>query len=899
LGLAKKTALKKYSFYILFLGLIFSLLYSCSRKKETWSSRSYHQTTAKYNGYFYAKESIKEGLAILDADHEENWKKILPVFVIGSDKESKSIYPQMDRAIEKASLVIDRHSMVIKKKEENKWIKFNYFVVAQAYFYKHDFDEARKIFDFIIKQYKEEPIKKDALLWLARTRMEMEEMGQALSMLKLLQDESDLSPELMSDFRAVYADYYIRQEQYNKAIPYIEDAITVTKKRIRKARLTFILAQLYEEDGKSTMAIETYKAVVKLHPDYEMVFYASINQALAFSYRDSNSEAIKKLLFKMLKDHKNVEYYDQIYYALGDIELEEGNKEQAIDYFILSTEVSLSNVEQKGLSFMVLGNLYMESKAYKAAKIFYDSTVIFLPKEHENYDRIETLDEGLTDLIINLDVLVLQDSLLWLAGLSQKEREDIILELIIAEEAAAEEARIAAETGELNNNYKSSVDKSVPLSSQGKSSGKKGDWYFYNPNTMSSGYAEFKQKWGDRKLQDNWRRAVASSNTGFTSNDFEDFDSSSEEGGEIVSSDGTANSIKTMDQYMADIPLTEKQHAEAEKKVENALYNAGVVYNEKLDDIDNAIEMFDELVTRFPESEYLITAYYQLYRLYVKKEVEGNYFGAGYRDNSEYYKDIILTDYPYSEYAKIIRNPNYLKDAELTIKKKEEDYVATYRNFKNHRYNMVLDECNKVIKEDTENPFLAKYYFMKAMVVGSLSDKANFERELQLLADNFPQTEEGDRAVEILNQLNKKGLNVPGKEDKVEAKKPTEAPKTNFSNNKSVEHFFAIIYPNSKGNVNKVKVAISNFDKKYYSNDKLKVTNSFINKENQIVIVRRFKNAERAMSYYNNFINDDVQLKKVNDENFVTFLISSKNFTTLFKSGDIEGYDLFFQDNYL
>ena len=892
--------MKKYFVYIFLSGLIFSVLYSCSRKKETWSSRSYHQTTAKYNGYFYAKESIEEGLAILDADHKENWKEILPVFVIGSDKESKSIYPQMDRAIEKASLVIDRHSMVIKKKEENKWIKFNYFVVAQAYFYKHDFDEARKIFDFIIKQYKAEPIKKDALLWLARTRMEMEEMGQALSMLKLLQDESDLSPELLSDFRAVYADYYIRQEQYNKAIPYMEDAITVTKKRIRKARLTFILAQLYEEDGKSSMAIETYKAVVKLHPDYEMVFYASINQALAFSYRDSNSEAIKKLLFKMLKDHKNVEYYDQIYYALGDIELEEGNKEQAIDYFILSTEVSLSNVEQKGISFMVLGNLYMESKAYKAAKMFYDSTVIFLPKEHEDYDRIETLDEGLTDLIINLDVLELQDSLLWLAGLSQKEREDIILELILAEEAAAEEARIAAESSERDNDYKRSVDKSVPLSSQGKSSGKKGDWYFYNPNTMSSGYAEFKQKWGDRKLQDNWRRAVASSNTGFTSNDFDDLGSgSSEDEGGIVSSEGSTNTIKTMDQYMADIPLTEKQHAEAEKKVENALYNAGVIYNEKLDDIDNAIEMFDELVTRFPESEFLITAYYQLYRLYVKKEVAGNYFGAGYRDNSEYYKDIILTNYPYSEYAKIIRNPNYLKDAELTLKKKEEDYVATYRNFKNHRYNMVLDECNKVIKEDTENPFLAKYYFMKAMVVGSLSDKKNFERELQLLADNFPQTEEGNRAVEILNQLNKKELNVPEQGNKAGTKKPTEAPKTVFSNNKKVEHFFAIIYPNSNGNVNKVKVAISNFNKKYYSNDKLKVTNSFINKENQIVIVRRFKNGERAMSYYNNFINDDVQLKKVNDENFVSFLISSKNFTTLFKSGDIEGYDLFFQDNYL
>jgi hypothetical protein len=308
--------------------------------------------------------------------------------------------------------------------------------------------------------------------------------------------------------------------------------------------------------------------------------------------------------------------------------------------------------------------------------------------------------------------------------------------------------------------------------------------------------------------------------------------------------------------------------------------------------------MFDELTSRFPESEYLITAYYQLYRLYVKKEVEGNYFGGGYRDNSEYYRTIILTDFPYSEYAKIIRNPNYLKEAELTIKKKEEDYMATYRNYKSHRYNIVLDDCNKVIKEDQENPFLPKYYFMKAMVVGSLSDQANFERELQLLADNFPTTEEGEKAVEILNQLNKKGLNVPNSEETKEDGESDE-PKTAFDTNKNAEHFFAIVYPNSEGNVNRVKVAISNFNKKFYSNDKLKVTNSFVNKDNQIIIVRRFKDVERAMSYFNNFINDDEQLKQINYENFVTFLISSKNFTKLFKSGDIEGYDLFFQENYL
>lgn len=885
--------LRRIFIYILSFTLFVGLLLSCSRKKETWTSRSYHQTTAKYNGYFYAKNSIAEGITMLETNHQDNWKEILPVFIIGNDKESKKIYPQMDRAIEKSSAVIDRHSMVIKKKEENKWIKYNYFVIGEAYFYKHNFDEARKIFDFIIKQYKDEPIKNDAILWLARTRMEMGDMGKALSLLKLLGDESDLKPDLLSDFNAAFADYYIRQEQYNKAVISLQESIRVTKKKDRKARLTFILAQLNEIEGESATAISNYKKVVKLHPEYEMVFYASINQALAFRFRDGESESIKKLLNKMLKDHKNVNYYDQIYYALGEIELTEGNKDVAIEHFITSAAVSINNVEQKGISFMTLGNLYLEDKVYKKAKIYYDSTVIFLPKEHADYERIEDLDEGLSELIINLDALQLQDSLIWLAGLSEKEREDIIIALIAAEEEAEEQRLLALNSELQDSNLGNPVNKSVPLSSQGNSSGGKGDWYFYNPGTMSSGYSEFRQKWGDRQLKDNWRRAVSSSNMAISTIDIDNSNSSDQ-----ILNAGNQKRIKTMEEYLADIPFTEKQHAEAEKMVEDALYNAGVIYNEKLDDIDNAIEMFDELTSRFPESEYMITAYYQLYRLYVKKEVEGNYFGGGYRDNSEYYRNIILTDFPYSEYAKIIRNPNYLKEAELTIKKKEEDYMATYRNFKSHRYNIVLDDCNKVIKEDQENPFLPKYYFMKAMVVGSLSDQANFERELQLLADNFPTTEEGEKAVEILNQLNKKGLNVPNSEETKEDGE-SDKPKTDFDSNKNAEHFFAIVYPNSEGNVNRVKVAISNFNKKFYSIDKLKVTNSFVNKDNQIIIVRRFQDVERAMSYFNNFINDDEQLKKINDENFVTFLISSKNFTKLFKSGDIDGYDLFFQENYL
>lgn len=869
---------------------ILALSYSCSRSKDSFTSRLYHQTTSKYNGYFYAEESIKEGISSLENRYLENWKEILPVYVYGDEKESKSIYPQMDRAIFKTSTVIDRHTMTIKKKEKNKWIKYNYLVMGKAYFYKKQFEEATKVFDYIIKQYKDEDISNDATLWMVRTKMEEDDMGKASSLLKKLSEESALSKELLSDFKSVYADFEIRNERYDKAIEKLEEAIIVTKKKKRRARLTYILAQLYEIEGRGTEAIAAYQRVVKMHPNYEMVFYASINQAMAYNTRDGNSVAIKKLLKKMLKDRKNVDYFDQIYYALATIELEDNNKDLAIEYLILSTVNSISNNEQKGISFLALGDIHMEEREYKIAKNYYDSTLLFLPKEYANYEDIEDLDEGLANLIVNLDVITLQDSLIHLATLTQKEREKIILGMIAAEEEA-EDQRIADLIAGVDDKKKN-LTASVPLSNSSGSSGGggKGSWYFYNPSSMSFGYSEFTRKWGSRDNSDNWRRSI-SSGIGVAANDLDDNDSN------MPSEAFQRKKIRSLSDYLQDIPMTDATMATSEGLLEEALYNAGVIYKEELEDIDNAIEMFDELTQRFPKSQYLATSYYQLYRLYVKKESDGNYFGAGYRDNSEYYKAIILQDFPLSEYAKIIRNPNYLKEAEIAKQRREEDYMATYRNFKSHRYNTVIEECNRVIEDELDNPFLAKYYFMKAFIVGKRSDKKNFERALQIIADKFPESEEGKEAVEIIAQLNKDGLKDPLKEEKAEKKKAPS--KSDYIVNDNVEHFFALIYPNGKGNVNNVKVSISNFNKKFYSTDKLKVTNSFINKENQIVIVRRFSNAEKALSYYNNFIGDEDKLKDVNEEGFTIFLISSKNFTKLFKSGDIEGYDSFFQETYL
>ena len=110
------------------------LLVSCSTKKNTMTRRLYHNLTAHYNAYWNGKQSIKEGEAELYRTVKDNYTFILPVFNYGAKEQAVSINPQMDRAIEKGSKVVQKHSMFFNNREYVQWIDDSYLMIGQAYF---------------------------------------------------------------------------------------------------------------------------------------------------------------------------------------------------------------------------------------------------------------------------------------------------------------------------------------------------------------------------------------------------------------------------------------------------------------------------------------------------------------------------------------------------------------------------------------------------------------------------------------------------------------------------------------------------------------------------------------------------------------------------------------------
>ena len=890
---------------VLLIALAIVLIISgCSRKKTGFTSRLYHDTTSHYNGYFNALELMKQTEENLWLGRDDNYLEVLPVYVLPDEETQKSLYPSMDKIIDKCSTVIDRHSMEIKKKEYNKWIDDNFLLIGIANYYKGQYATAQEMFTYVAKKYKGQSSRFDAALWLARTYIEQKRYNKATTVLSVIEKDNgkDRPKDFQAQLETVYTDMFMRQDRYRDALPHLEDAANLTRDKRMKARLTFILAQVYKEMNRSKEAIDTYAAVIKLKPEYEMEFYAKISQALAYDRR-LDPEKIKNMLLAMAKDEKNLEYYDQIYYALAEIELEQQHVEEGITLLKRSAKESTNNPRQKGISYLRLAQIYFTDREYVLSKNYYDSTATYLPEDFPNYETIVATGASLEGLVNDLNIINFNDSLLALANLDEKDRDKKLLRMI-ADLESQEEQKKQADLEALQR-----IQNQVGVSAAKRSTGGGKEWYFYNPATLGSGLQEFRRNWGNRKLEDNWRRSIKTEYANASGNPGADSDS-------LLANMGQEKSkVKSLDEYLAELPQTDSAVASLTNGIIAALYDMGAIYKEQLKDNDNAIESFVRITNDYDTSAIAVQAYYQLYRIYFEKEQSGDFVGTGYKDNSEYYKSIILSDYPDSEFAKLINDPGYITARSAKYEAEKVAYEETYKQYNRRQYSDVLIACNTVIQDQPNNNFLAKYYLVKALTVGARRQADAYESILREIVTKFNGTPEGEKAAELLGELNKAKAAIARNEAKnnspdddstatdTDPDTPAATPDLNtsmYNFDENSEHFFALVFPKTDGDAQTLKAAVSNFDTQSFSTSNLRITNSFIDKDHQIIIVRSFDNKTAAMDYYKAFlVNKDI-LKDINGKpSYQKFVISTKNFTVLFRNKNTAVYQTFFSEKYL
>ena len=869
---------------------------ACSTKKNKWNRRAYHNLTAHYNGYYNGQVSLNEGIIEIKEAHKDDYTQVLDVFQLATSEDVKASAPKLDRAIMKASMVIHRHSMYFGKKENVKWVYYSYMMIGQSRFYKHEYGIAKQVFQYVSTKYPKEDVKYDARMWIAMVQGIEGDYDAAISNLDGIKNrvaQGMTSKEVYRMIPMAYADIYIKSKNYEAAIPYLKLAIDRNKKKKTRARLLFILGQVQQERDKLKGASKFYARVLKNNPSYQMDFNARIK--MAECYTGGDSKEVYKQLNKMLKDVKNEEYKDQIYYALAQVALQEKHVGDAMNYLRKSVETSVSNDKQKAFSSLQLAGLYFDKKQYPLAQAYYDSTMMFLPKDYPKYDELNNRKIILTDLVTNLLIVQTEDSLQKMASMTVSKRNQMIDNII--KEYAYQEKKAKEEERERQENLQFlETNRQGPRSVTGTGSNK---WYFYNTASLSAGRTEFLKKWGNRKLEDNWRRvnkqqtSMGSEELG--SNDEEDVDRDGD--GTKSSKDSTKKDItdkRTREYYLQNVPLTPSLIASSNARIEKALFEMGVIYKEKLRNIDEATTSFETLIDRYPKGHYTPQAYYHLYQLYNNQ---------GISSEANRYKKLLIKEYPDSDYAKILKDPKYFEKLAKEANKAKDFYKKTYQFYLSGNYEQVKKN-NEIAKTNygSKSDLLAKFEMLNALSVGKTSkDTTVFIVALTVVVNKYPDSEVRTVAEEIIKRLNagpNQSNNSANKGTENTGTETQAASNTIYVYSASEKHMFMILADQRNVKIRELTKRISDHNRKYFALNNLKVTSLPINENMLLITVSDFTDKDASLEYFKTIRRNTVlygMIKRIGGNYFV---ITDGNYKRLYKSKDLVGYRSFFEKYY-
>jgi hypothetical protein len=537
-----------------------------------------------------------------------------------------------------------------------------------------------------------------------------------------------------------------------------------------------------------------------------------------------------------------------------------------------------------------LADLHFETPNYPLAQAYYDTAMQVLPEDFPNYEELQEKTEVLTGLITNLTVVQVQDSLQHLAQMPEKERNAILDELIkkIAEEE--EQERLA----EIERQRTLSVLEQNSRM-ENRNMQQSGGWYFSNPTAVSFGFTEFQKKWGRRKLEDLWRlsnkRVVA---------DFGD-----EVVDELADSDSlVADSLavayetdpKKREFYLQDLPITEEQLAESDSLIEEALYTMGFIYLDGLKDNDKSIETFEVLLKRFPATKHGLQVYYQLYK---------NYEFVPDKAKSEYYRDLIVQEYPDSDYAKLIVDPNYNLVLEAQRNAAKNFYLNTYNAYMSDQFYMVINNYNEALIKYPESNLISKFEFLKALALGKVQNLDSLAVAMQFLIDTYPGSEVEPLARDILSRLSpdEKGNLVLNEQPVVQTGEEIKVIEDVIDSPYIVDpdgvHFFLLLVDGTKTNINALKIRLSDFNSKYFRTAQLKINSIIFQAEMQMITVGNFENAEKVMTYFESIQQNPYIIGQIEDSDYEMMVITVDNYPVFYREKDVDAYKAFFESNYL
>ncbi|MDR3188456.1 MAG: hypothetical protein LBT94_04635 [Prevotellaceae bacterium] len=868
------------------LGSASEKLKAATIKKNTRVMRAYHNLTAYYNVYFNANDSYKEGVKKAAKDYPFDYMQVLPVFPFEAKEIPAMVTAEMARTLEKSDKTIRKHSITVKPelkkgkrltKEEQEFynrrefcrsIDDAYLLIGKANIYLHEYNLALLAFDHVAVEYPYEPTLYEARIWSAVVAGAKGEVAREREILTTLSGDKKFPPKYGRLLNEANADLLIREQKYREAIPRMEQAIKRTR-GVTRQRYHFILGQLYQQTGNATKAISHYTSVIRRMPSYDVEFHARLNKAFLSVGR--RGEGMRRMLAKMVKDEKNKDYLDLIYYALAEIEMNAKRTGQAIAYYKLSAASSKSDSPQRMRSCLVLAKYFEAQGSYEEAQVYYDSTAMVMPKSNPEYDMVSSKAQNLGKLAANLRIIKTEDSLQHVARMNPKDRERYVASQIA--QAKANEAK-----RQRDEEVRAAREEAAATAAAAFAPPTSGKWYFYNPQLVGSGAAEFRKRWGQRKLGDDWRRE----NKGFSA----DFimPSGGDEESAAEQPDVPENQTETY--YLSNVPVSDSLMEASNRRIVEAMFDAAMVYKDYIHDNPNAVKMLEALLKRYPNNRYRLESYFYLYVLNSE---------ADNAARAAYYKNLLFTEYPDELLTMYVKDPAYVSDKEAHEKKAGQLYADAYERYQSGKYDEAAHLAQQGLLQYAEMSIAASFRLLSVMATGSNGDIGRYMAGLGEVVKAYPSTEAAAAAQEMLSIVQKRELMLISEREAPPAEE--QAPPPVPYSDEDGESYLALIV-DKKININQLKFNFISFNADIDA-DELTIDSRKFGEDLTLLVVGKFKAAAEAIAYYKKVKAYPAIFRDLSMETYSMFAITAKNLELLEASRIVSAYDSFFQRNVL
>ena len=733
----------------------------CSTQKNTAKTRWWHSFKARYNTYYNGTLAYIDGSLEKENGNKDNFTEMLPLYTVGNKQSREIGKGNFEKAIEKCQKTIKLHSIKkrpvwdkkrrktekdiewLSRREYNPFLWKAWMLMGRSQFYKGAFDEAASTFAYMGRLYQTQPaIYAKSRAWLAKCYLEEGWLYDAEDVVRNMERDS-IHWSARKEWDYTYADYYIHTGDYAKAIPYLRKVIKHEMRRKQRAREWYLMGQMQAALGNKAEAMRAYKRVIRQNPPYEVEFNARIAMTEVMS--GGQWKKMVSRLKRMAASDKNKEYLDQVYYAIGNIYLAQNDTAKAISAYERGAAKATRSGIEKGVLLLKLGDIYWEMERYNDAQRCYGEAIGLLDKERKDYEELSHRSKVLDQLVPYTDAVHLQDSLQTLAKMDEKDRNAAI-DRTIAElkrkekeerdRQAEQNAQETMQQNSGNNNMQQQNNRQQNNTNQQNN----GLWYFYNATAVSQGKSAFQKMWGKRENVDNWQR-VNKTVVNFGGNQEETELSEAQldsiarqeaiEDSLAQIADSAQNDPHKREYYLAQIPFTEDQIEASNKIIEDGLFNAGVIFKDKLNNLPLSEKQLKRLTSQYPDFEKMADAYYHIYLLYMRK---------GETDVAEGYVERLKKEYPESEWTTLLSDPYFVENAKLGVHMEDSLYASTYDAFKGARY---AEVSGNVRISDSRFPLGAnrdKFVFIGGLSKLNEGDAEGCLEDMNTVVKKWPQS---------------------------------------------------------------------------------------------------------------------------------------------------------------